>query len=65
MKYIGIWAVSSVVMLTLIGAVIAGKMDGFNRWMFHSTLGGMLFLAGLAVWVVGSLCTVAGWFRRQ
>ena len=65
MKYMGLGLISSVVMLALIGAVIAAKLDGFNRWMFHSTLGGMLFLAGLAVWVVGSLCTVAGWFRRQ
>jgi hypothetical protein len=65
MKFIGIWVVSSIAMLTLIGAVCAGKMDGFNRWMFHSTLGGLLFLFGLAVLAVGTLCTIVGWFRRK
>ena len=65
MRFIGIWAISSVVFVSLLLAVCCGKLDAFNHWMFHSYLGGLLFMAGLAVWVIGSLCTVAGWFRRQ
>jgi len=54
-KFLAIWGISSVVMLTLLLGCVAGWTDGLNNWFFHSNLGGFFFVFGFAVLAIGAL----------